>query len=253
MGLYSAKPAGCAVAGVLLFLVAGCGSAGTPRSALPPAPITTAVPPAPITTAVPPGPVTTAVPAGPVTTTVPAGPALGPAALPGSASVTSPEGFPSTPTAGPAPAGAAASGVASAGAANSTSRTPASGASAPPPPGSLAPAGPAPGGYSSAEEDAFGEQPIAARLADSVGCADLEVQEHLPAVSEQVSCRRGIDRVYVLTFVSPANRDTYLSAVRPVVPGGWNVIGPSWVLHVETQSLATGIQQQIGGSTHPAA
>jgi len=51
----------------------------------------------------------------------------------------------------------------------------------------------------------------------------------------------------------PGEPRHHLSAVRPVVPGGWNVIGPSWVLHVETQSLATEIQQQIGGSTHPAA
>jgi len=226
MGLYSAKLAWCAVAGALLFPVAGCGSATTSISA---------------------------VPLAPMTTTMTAGPESGPATLHGSAVTTPPEGFPPTPTATSAPTGAAVPGGAPAGAANSTSKTPASGTAAPPPHGSLAPAGPAPGGYSRAEEDAFGEQPIAARLADSVGCADLEVQEPLPAVSEQVSCRRGTDRVYVLTFDSPANRDTYLHAVRPVVPGGWNIIGPTWVLHVETQSMATEVQRQIGGSANPTS
>ena len=108
----------------------------------------------------------------------------------------------------------------------------------------LAPAGPAPGGAPAEEGE---EETGAVRLADAVDCVDVEPQEPLPAVREQLSCRRGLDRVYVLTFSTPTDRDTYLGTDSPVVPGGWNVVGPSWVLNVEPREAALGMQRRLGG------
>ncbi len=114
----------------------------------------------------------------------------------------------------------------------------------------LAPAGPAPGVPAGKEDE---EQPAAAKLADSFNCVDIEGQQHVPGVNEQVSCRRGLDRAYVMTFKSAATRDVYLAKGPAVVPGGWYVVGPSWVVHVENAAVASAVQRELHGGVRPAA
>ena len=118
-------------------------------------------------------------------------------------------------------------------------------------PDSLAPAGPAPGGVVVEEES--GEPSSASKIADSIACVEMESQEHQPSVEEQTSCRRGVDRVYISTFTTAANRDTYLREGPQVVPGGWNVVGENWVVHVESESTANEVQAQLQGSVQPGA
>lgn len=124
-------------------------------------------------------------------------------------------------------------------------------ASVPIAPDSLAPAGPAPGGPVNEAEP--GARTPVAQLADSIHCVDGESQAHLPFVSGQTSCRRGTERVYVLTFPSTADRDRYLTQGPQVVPGGWNVTGPQWLLHVESRATATELAQSLHGVVVPGA
>jgi hypothetical protein len=109
----------------------------------------------------------------------------------------------------------------------------------------LAPAGPAPGGADLVDEG--DEQPATAALARSVGCVELEPQAHVPAVEEQVSCRRGTERTYLMTFRSTADRDTYLTHGPQVVPGGFNVIGNTFVVHVPTTATARFLAAALPG------
>jgi hypothetical protein len=115
----------------------------------------------------------------------------------------------------------------------------------------LAPAGPAPGGV--VKEDDGKDQPVASALGDSAACADMESQQHLPVVDEQVSCRRGTERLYVLTFRNTTDRDTYLTAGPQVVGGGFNVVGSTWVLHVEMSQTAATLATQLHGTVRPGA
>ena len=126
------------------------------------------------------------------------------------------------------------------------------GRSATPSSASLAPAGPAPGEASGAPgED---EEPgPSLDLARSIGCADIEEQESLPSVGQQLTCRRGVDRIYVMTFATSADRDVYLGQDQPVVPGGWNVIGPTWVIHTDVSAAAQELMHQLGGSVSAGA
>lgn len=114
----------------------------------------------------------------------------------------------------------------------------------------LAPAGPAPGGPG--DEDEGEKFPIAAALALKVGCEDLESQAHVPAVSEQLSCRLGVEHVYVITFRTAADRDSYLRG-QQVVSGGFNVVGPTWVLHLEDPASSTAVARQLGGALQSGA
>jgi hypothetical protein len=116
----------------------------------------------------------------------------------------------------------------------------------------LAPAGPAPGGVvkEAGEEHDLGS---VSQIADSIGCEDVEGQQHLPVVSQQLSCRRGVERLYVMSFDSWTNRDAYLSAGPQVVTGGFNVVGPTWVVHVETQQTADEVQQKLQGEVRAGA
>jgi hypothetical protein len=120
------------------------------------------------------------------------------------------------------------------------------------PPG-LAPAGPAPGGGGAGEADEESDVGAVSHIADLIGCEDRESQQHLPMVSQQLSCRRGIERVYVMAFDSFTNRDAYLASGAQVVTGGYNVVGPTWVVHVESQQTANELQQQRGGAVQPGA
>lgn len=118
------------------------------------------------------------------------------------------------------------------------------------PPGSLAPAGPAPSGLTK-EAGEGDDQPAVTRLADAIGCEDLESQSHLPFVREQGSCRLDTEHVYILTFGSGADRDTYLNVGPHVVQGGYNVIGSDWVVHVENIDTAHTVQSELNGDIAP--
>jgi hypothetical protein len=97
-------------------------------------------------------------------------------------------------------------------------------------------------------EAAEDQPPAVASLASSLGCEELESQEHLPVVDSQATCRRGTERVYLMTFRSAVDRDTYLTQGPQVVEGGFNVVGPTWVLHVDEATTA----QDLGGQLHGA-
>lgn len=114
------------------------------------------------------------------------------------------------------------------------------------PSGSLAPAGPAPGDSSGGpgEDEGKGQS---LDLARAIGCADMEEQESLPSVSQQLTCRRGVERIYILTFATVGDRDIYLGQDQQVVPGGWNLIGPNWVIHADVSQTAQDLMHQLGG------
>ena len=118
--------------------------------------------------------------------------------------------------------------------------------------GGLAPAGPAPGGPGEEGEGEGAQVPFAAALARDIDCADFEPQAHVAAVDEQLSCRRGVDRVYVMTFRSTTDRDTYLSGAK-VVSGGFDVVGPTWVVHLADAPVAESVATRLGGSVRPAS
>lgn len=103
-------------------------------------------------------------------------------------------------------------------------------------PDGAAPGGSAPGGAAPLDEG--DEQPAAEALARSVGCVEPEPQAHVAAVDEQVSCRRGAERTYLMTFRSTADRDICLAHAPQVVSGGFNVIGKTFVVHVPTMATA---------------
>lgn len=109
----------------------------------------------------------------------------------------------------------------------------------------LAPAGPAPGGTSPVDEGE--EQPTVAALAAAVGCVELEPQTHVPSVDEQVSCRRGTERAYLLTFRSTADRDVYLTRGPQVVTGGFTVIAATCVVHVASEGTARAFATRLRG------
>jgi hypothetical protein len=96
-------------------------------------------------------------------------------------------------------------------------------------------------------------QPVAAAVARSSGCAEIESQAHLPVVDQQFSCRRGTEHAYVMTFRTTANRDAYLTRGPQVVSGGFNVVGPTWVVHVESASTAGALGTQLGGVVRAGA
>jgi hypothetical protein len=151
-----------------------------------------------------------------------------------------------SPGTGPDESGTEASGGVTAEAASSSGPGGSESTSVSEAPNSLAPAGPAPGGVAEAAE---GEAPPAvAALASSLGCADLESQAHLAAVDAQATCRRGTERVYVMTFRSALDRDTYLTQGPQVVTGGFNVVGTTWVVHVETATTAQDVGAQLQGA-----
>jgi hypothetical protein len=114
----------------------------------------------------------------------------------------------------------------------------------------LAPAGPAPAGPG--DEDESDRYPVASALALRAGCEDLESQAHLVSVAEQLSCRRGIEHVYVMTFRRTADRDAYLGG-QQVVTGGYNVVGPTWVVHMEDPTSSSTVAHQLGGTLRPGA
>jgi hypothetical protein len=115
-------------------------------------------------------------------------------------------------------------------------------------PDNLAPAGPAPGGTSGKAEGEGDANPAATAIATSAGCEDTEPQSHLPSVDEQLSCRRGTEHAYVMTFRSTTDRDAYLTRGPQVVPGGFNVVGPTWVVHVESSSTAHTLGTRLKGT-----
>jgi hypothetical protein len=117
-------------------------------------------------------------------------------------------------------------------------------ASSPPP--SLAPAGPAPGGTVGEDEDA--QPPQAERIAEELRCADVEGQGHDELVAAQLSCRRDTDRLYVATFTQPARRAAYQRTAIPVFSHGWYVVGPTWLVQVESRQVATEVQRTLGGT-----
>jgi len=119
---------------------------------------------------------------------------------------------------------------------------------------SLAPAGPPPGGAVD-EADPREDEPAVAGIVRSIGCVEGEVQEPLPLVTIQLSCRIGTERVYVLTFETSADRDAYLGEVRgpQVVTGGWNITGPAWVVHVETEATAVRLAKQLQADATPGS
>lgn len=116
-------------------------------------------------------------------------------------------------------------------------------------PNSLAPAGPAPGGGTHEEEGE--DDPAAAAIATSVGCVETETQAHVPSVDQQLSCRRGTEHVYVMTFRSTTDRDTYLTREPQVIPGGFNVVGQTWVVHVEAPATANTLATQLRAALRP--
>ena len=150
-----------------------------------------------------------------------------------------------SPGTGPDESGTEASGGVTAEAASSSAPGGSESTSVSEAPNSLAPAGPASGGVAEAEGEA---PPAVAALASSLGCADLESQAHLAAVDAQATCRRGTERVYVMTFRSALDRDTYLTQGPQVVTGGFNVVGATWVVHVETATTAQDVGAQLQGS-----
>lgn len=106
---------------------------------------------------------------------------------------------------------------------------------------------------SGADGDEGPDDPVAAAIARSAGCADIEPQAHLPSVKVQLSCRRGTEHAYVMTFRSTTDRDTYLTQGPQVVPGGFNVVGRTWVVHVERPSTADALAAQLSGAVHPGS
>lgn len=118
-------------------------------------------------------------------------------------------------------------------------------------PDRLAPAGPAPGGHT--QENDGQDEPAAAAIARSIDCVDAEVQAHLPSVEEQLTCRRGTEQAYIMTFRSTTDRDTYLTRGPQVVPGGFDVVGRTWVVHVVARATATALATQLAGAVQPAA
>lgn len=120
-------------------------------------------------------------------------------------------------------------------------------------PDNLAPAGPAPGGTSGKAEEEGDADPAATAIATSAGCEDIEPQAHLPSVDAQLSCRRGTEHAYVMTFRSTTDRDTYLTHGPQVVPGGFNVVGRTWVVHVESSSTANTLAAQLSGAVRPGS
>jgi hypothetical protein len=92
------------------------------------------------------------------------------------------------------------------------------------------------------------EHPAVAALAGPAGCEELETQAHIAAVESQFTCRRGTERLYLMTFRTAADRDTYLEQGPQVVPGGFNVVGPTWVVHVETAAIAETLADQLQGA-----
>ncbi len=226
MGLYSAKLAWCAVAGALLFPVAGCGSATTSISA---------------------------VPLAPMTTTMTAGPESGPANLHGSAVTTPPRGVSShahryfgTYRGGGSWRGTGRSGEQhqqDAGERNGRAATPRI-----PGPGRTGTRRVLPrrGGRVRGATDSGSPRRLR-RLRRSWGTRTLAGGQRTGQLPPR-------DRPGLRPHLRfPGEPRTYLHAVRPVVPGGWNIIGPTWVLHVETQSMATEVQRQIGGSANPTS
>jgi hypothetical protein len=101
------------------------------------------------------------------------------------------------------------------------------------------------------EADDGADQPAVAGLARSAGCVELEAQAHVASVDQQYSCRRGTERAYVLTFRSTADRDSYLTRGPQVVPGGYDVVGPTWLVHVEAAATARILGTRLGGVVRP--
>jgi hypothetical protein len=78
------------------------------------------------------------------------------------------------------------------------------------------------------------------------------MQSHLPSVEAQMTCRRGTEQAYIMTFRSATDRDTYLGRGPQVVPGGFNVVGGTWVVHVEARATANALAAQLHGAVRPA-
>jgi hypothetical protein len=56
----------------------------------------------------------------------------------------------------------------------------------------------------------------------------------------------------MMTFGSTANRDTYLRGTQ-VVEGGFNVVGPTWVVHVEDAATAQDLGSHLHGDVRNGA
>jgi hypothetical protein len=113
-------------------------------------------------------------------------------------------------------------------------------------PDSLAPAGPAPGGGPGEAEDHLNAQLTS--LVSSLGCDDVETQSHLAAVDSQITCRSGTERLFMMTFRSSLDRDNYLTQGPQVVDGGFNVVGPTWIVHTESATTAQHLGGQLNGA-----
>ena len=54
-----------------------------------------------------------------------------------------------------------------------------------------------------------------------------------------------------MTFASSGRRDAYLKG-PPVVPGGWDVVGRTWLVHVDGLVEAQAVQARVRGVVRKA-